>query len=177
MSTTTIEQRIPTGTYVGDPIHSSFGFAVKHNGVSLFRGAFEEVEAKLEDGVLEGTVKVESVKTPIADLKSHLLAADFFDAASHATIAFRSREIRASEDGRVEVDGELTIRGKSLPVTAKGSYAEGVGMAGNEVLGFDLQANIDRRDYGLNWQAPLPNGGDGLGWDVRLEVHLELRRA
>lgn len=177
MSTTTIEQRIPTGTYVGDPIHSSFGFAVKHNGVSLFRGAFEEVEAKLEDGVLEGKVNVESVKTPIVDLKNHLLAPDFFDAASHSTIEFRSSEIRAFEDGGVEVDGELTIRGTTLPVSAKGTYAQGVGMAGNDVLGLDLQASIDRRDYGLSWQAPLPNGGDALGWDVRLEVHLELQRA
>lgn len=174
---TTIEQQIPTGTYVADPVHSSFGFAVKHNGVSLFRGAFEEVDAKLEDGVLVGTVKVDSVKTPIADLKSHLLAPDFFDAASHSQIEFRSSEIRASEDGSVELEGELTIRGVTRPVRASGTYAQGIGLAGKEVLGFDLQASIDRRDYGLSWQAPLPNGGDALGWDVRLEVHLELQGA
>ena len=54
--------------------------------------------------------------------------------------------------------------GRSRP---PGTFAQGLGLAGKEVLGFDLQASIDRRDYGLNWQAPLPNGGDALGWDVR----------
>jgi polyisoprenoid-binding protein YceI len=177
MSTTTIEQGVPTGTYVADPVHSSFGFAVKHNGVSLFKGHFEDVEAKLQDGVLEGSAKVDSVATPIADLKSHLLAADFFDAASNPTIGFRSSEIRVAEDGSAEIDGELTIRGKTHPVTARGRYAQGVGLQGKDVVGFDIEAQIDRRDYGLSWQAPLPNGGDALAWDVRLDVHLELQRA
>lgn len=171
---TTVEQGIPTGTYHGDPVHSSFGFAVKHNGVSLFRGSFDDVQAKLEDGVLEGRANVESVKTPIADLKAHLLAPDFFDATAHPTIAFRSNDIRLGGDGSVEVDGELTIRGTTRPVLARGGYAHGIGIAGKEVLGFDLEASIDRREYGLNWQAPLPNGGDALGWEVKLEAHLEL---
>lgn len=177
MSTTTIEQGIPTGTYLADPVHSSFGFAVKHNGVSLFKGTFEEVQAKLEDGVLEGSATVESVKTPIVDLKGHLLAPDFFDASAHPAIAFRSSDIRVGEDGRVELEGELEIRGVTRPVKAQGTYAQGLGMAGKEVLGLELHASIDRRDFGLNWQAPLPSGGDALGWDVRLEVQLELQRA
>jgi polyisoprenoid-binding protein YceI len=177
-TTSTIERSIPTtGTYVADPIHSSFGFAVKHNGVSMFRGQFEQVQARLEDGVLYGAVAVDSVKTPIADLKGHLLSGDFFDADRHPAIEFRSSEIRAAADGSVEVDGELTIRGVTRPVTARGSYASGVGMQGSEVLGFDLHASIDRREFGLSWQAPLPSGGDALGWEVRLEVHLELGRA
>jgi len=71
MSTTTTIQRVPVGTYTVDPVHSSFGFAVKHNGISLFRGQFEQVDARLEDGALTGTVQVESVKTAIADLKGH----------------------------------------------------------------------------------------------------------
>jgi polyisoprenoid-binding protein YceI len=81
-----------------------------------------------------------------------------------------------ADDGTVEVDGELTIRGVTRPVTAKGSYAAGVGLSGAEVAGFDLEVRIDRREYGLNWQAPLPNGGDALAWDVRIEAHLELVR-
>jgi polyisoprenoid-binding protein YceI len=173
MSSTTI-QRVPTGTYAADPIHSTFGFAVKHNGVSLFRGQFEQVDAKLEDGVLVGTAQVDSVKTAIPDLKGHLLSPDFFDAAATPTVEFRSRELRIGDDGSLELDGDLTIRGVTRPVTAVGSYASGIGLSGAEVVGFDLEARIDRRDYGLNWQAPLPSGGDALAWDVRLEVHLEL---
>jgi polyisoprenoid-binding protein YceI len=176
MSTTTIQQ-IPAGTYTVDPVHSTFGFTVKHNGVSKFRGQFEQVDATLEDGVLIGAAQVESVKTAIPDLKGHLLSPDFFNVAEAPTITFRSNDIRIAEDGTVEVDGDLTIRGIAKPVTAIGTFASGVGISGAEVAGFDLEATIDRRDYGLNWQAQLPKGGDVLGWDVTLQVHLELAKA
>jgi polyisoprenoid-binding protein YceI len=176
MSTTTI-QHVPAGTYNLDPVHSTFGFAVKHNGVSTFRGQFEQAEAKLEDGVLTGTARVESVKTAIPDLRGHLLAPDFFNAEETPTIAFRSTDVRIADDGGVEVDGELTIRGVCEPVTATGTIATGESFRGDEVVGFDLEAKIDRRTYGLDWQAQLPSGGDVLAWDVVLEVHLELAKA
>jgi polyisoprenoid-binding protein YceI len=173
MSTTTIQQ-VPAGTYGLDPVHSTFGFAVTHNGVSKFRGHFEQADARLENGVLTGTAQVDSVKTAIPDLKAHLLSPDFFNAEATPTINFRSTDIRVGDDGNVEVEGELTLRGVSKPVTATGSIATGTGLSGAEVVGLDLEATIDRREYGLNWQAPLPNGGDALAWDVKLEVHLEL---
>jgi polyisoprenoid-binding protein YceI len=170
-------QQVPSGTYSLDPVHSSFGFAITHNGVSQFRGQFEQVDARLENGTLIGTAQVESVKTPIPDLKQHLLSPDFFNAAETPTVTFRSRDIEITGDGGVEIEGELTLRGVTAPVTATGSYAEGSGISGDEIIGFDLEARIDRRDYGLNWQAELPKGGEVLGWDVKLEVHLELRKA
>ncbi len=98
MSTSTIE-RAPAGTFTLDPVHSTFGFAVKHNGISTFRGQFEQVDAKLEDGVLIGKAQVESVKTAIPDLKTHLLSPDFFDAA-------------AEPDDRVSLDGYQGRRGR-----------------------------------------------------------------
>jgi polyisoprenoid-binding protein YceI len=176
MSTTTIQQ-LPAGTYTVDPVHSTFGFAIKHNGVSTFRGQFEQVDARLEDGVLVGVAQVESVKTAIPDLKGHLLSPDFFNAAETPTVEFRSTDIRVADGGEVEVDGELTIRGITKPVTAKGTFGSGIGISGGEVVGFDLEAAVDRREYGLNWQAELPNGGEVLGWDVTLEVHLEFAKA
>lgn len=176
MSTTTI-QEVPAGTYTSDPVHSTFGFAIKHNGVSTFRGHFEQVDAKLEDGALTGVAQVDTVKTAIPDLKAHLLSPDFFNAEQTPTITFRSTEIRIDDGGQVEVDGELTIRGITKPVTATGTIAHGTGISGAEVVGFDLEASIDRREYGLNWQAELPKGGEVLGWDVVLEVHLELPEA
>jgi polyisoprenoid-binding protein YceI len=174
--TTTIQQ-VPSGTYTLDPVHSTFGFAVRHNGVSTFRGQFEEADARLEDGVLVGTAQAESIKIPIPQLKDHLLSPEFFDVANAPTVTFRSSGIRIADDGSVEVEGELTIRGVSRPVTAAGKFAAGIGIAGNEVVGLDLEATIDRREYGLNWQAPLPSGGDALAWDVVLQVHLELGKA
>lgn len=175
MSTTV--QQIPTGTYNVDPVHSSFGFAIKHNGVSTFRGQFEQVDATLEDGVLVGTAQVESVKTAIPDLKQHLVSQDFFNAAETPTITFRSGDIRVAGDGSLDLDGELTIRGITKPVTATGSYASGIGISGAEVVGLDLETTIDRRDYGIAWQAELPKGGQVLAWDVKIEVHLELVKA
>jgi polyisoprenoid-binding protein YceI len=176
MSTTTIQQ-VPAGTYDLDPVHSTFGFSITHNGVSKFRGQFEKVDARLEEGVLVGTAQVDSVKTAIPDLKQHLLSPDFFDAAQTPTVTFRAGDIRIADEGTVDLHGELTIRGVTKPVTAKGSVASGVGISGAEVVGFDLEATVDRRDYGLNWQAELPKGGEVLGWDVGLEVHLELVKA
>jgi polyisoprenoid-binding protein YceI len=166
--------RVETGTYRLDPIHSSFGFAVKQNGVSTFKGHFENVDATLDDGVLTGVAQVESVKTALPQLKEHLLAPEFFNAAESPTISFRSTAIALNGDGSAEVRGELTIRGVTKAVTARGTYGLGKNMRDVEVLGFDLEARVDRRDYGLNWQSPLPSGGDALAWDVTLEAHLAL---
>lgn len=176
MSTTTIEQ-VPAGTYNVDPVHSTFGFAIKHNGVSTFRGQFEQVDAELQDGVLTGTVQVDSVKTAIPDLKGHLLSGEFFNAEETPTITFRSAEIRIGDGGSVEVDGNLTMRGETKPVTAHGTIAQGQNITGAEVVGLDLATTVDRRDYGINWQAQVPSGGDVLAWDVTIEVHLELVKA
>jgi polyisoprenoid-binding protein YceI len=175
MSTTV--QQVPAGTYNVDPVHSTFGFAVKHNGVSTFRGHFEQVDATLEDGVLVGTAQVDSVKTAIPQLKDHLVSPEFFNVAEAPTITFRSTDIRVAEDGSAELDGELTIRGTTKPVTATGTFGTGQNMMGAEVVGLDLSTTIDRRDFGLNWQAPLPNGGEAVAWPVTLEVHLELAKA
>jgi polyisoprenoid-binding protein YceI len=176
MTTTTLQQ-VAAGTYNVDPVHSSFGFAIKHNGISTFRGQFQEVAATLEDGVLTGTAQVESVSTPIPPLKEHLISPEFFNASETPAIAFRSADIRVAEDGAAVLDGELTIRGVTRPITARGTYGAGQNMAGADVVGFDLEATIDRRDYGLDWQAQLPSGGNVLAWDVTLQVHLELLKA
>lgn len=176
MTTATLQQ-VPTGTFKLDPVHASFGFTVKHNGVSTFRGQFEQVDASLQDGVLSGIAQVNSVKTAIPQLGEHLLSPEFFNASETPTITFRSSEIRLGEDGSAEVDGELTIRGATKPITAKGTYGHGAGLGGGQVVGFDLQTSLDRRDYGLHWQAPLPRGGEALGWEVSLQVHLELTEA
>jgi polyisoprenoid-binding protein YceI len=175
MSTTA--QQVPAGTYNLDPVHSTFGFAVRHNGISTFRGQFEQVDATLEDGVLVGTAQVDSVKTAIPELKAHLVSPEFFNADQTPTITFRSTDIRVAGDGTAQVDGELTIRGVTKPVTATGTLAAGQNMRGSDAVGLELEAKIDRREYGLNWQAELPKGGDVLAWDVVLEVHLELLKA
>lgn len=180
MSATAITT-IPAATYAGDPIHSTFGFQVRHNGIQLFRGSFDDVAVSLtSDGEalsIEGTAKVDSIVVRIADLKGHLLSDDFFAADKHPEIAFRSSAVRV-EDENVEVEGELTIKGITNHVVAKGTLTGPVtGLAGAPVLGLALETVVDRTQYGLTWNADLPGGGKALGNDVKIVVEAELVKA
>jgi polyisoprenoid-binding protein YceI len=172
MSTTA--QQIPAGTYAVDPVHSSVGFGVKYNGLATFRSGFDKFDAQLADGVLTGTADVTSVTVDEPNFKGHLLTEDFFNAEATPTVTFRSTDIRVADDGTAEVDGDLTIRGVTKPVTAKGNFAAGADPFGNERVAFELSTKVDRREYGLVWQNQLPTGGDSLAWDVNLVVELQL---
>jgi polyisoprenoid-binding protein YceI len=169
---TTLEQ-VPTGTYAVDPVHSSIAFGVKYN-IGTFRSSFGEVDAELSDGVLTGSATVRSISIDQSRFKQHVLASDFFDAEASPEIMFRSTEIRPAADGTVEVDGELTIRGVTKAVTATGTYSSGPDAFGNHRAGFEIETTIDRREFGLNWQNPLPNGKDSLAWEVVISVDLQL---
>jgi polyisoprenoid-binding protein YceI len=169
MSTTA--QQIPTDTYTVDPVHSTIGFGVKYNGLATFRSTFEKFDAQLADGVLTGSAEVSSIAVEEPNFKGHLLAADFFNAEVTPTVTFRSTDIRANDDGTVEVDGELTIRGATKPVTATGNFAAAYG---NERIAFELSTTVDRREFGIAWQNELPTGGDAVAWDVTLVVDLQL---
>jgi polyisoprenoid-binding protein YceI len=178
MSTQTIQQQIPTGSYTVDPIHSSIGFAVTHNGVSTFRSGFAGYEARLTGGDaprLEGTVDVASVEVSEEALKGHLLSPDFFDAERHPRLRFESSELDVSEDGTATIRGELEIRGEKHQVEASGRLAQlGADLVGKARVGLSLAATVDRRDFGLDWNAELPNGGEALDYEVNIAVELEL---
>jgi polyisoprenoid-binding protein YceI len=168
---------VPVGTWRADKVHSTIGFEVEHM-VSTFRGRFEEYDARLVDGRLIGTVAVPSVKVYDENLEAHLQSPDFFDAQLHPELRFESRELQIDEDGSVTLDGELTIKGTTNDVTAKGRYVHvEADMTGGERIGLQLEATVDRREFGLNWNAPLPKGGVVLGNDVTLVVALELVKA
>src|SRR5918994_4536391 len=94
-----------SGPYTADPVHSSFAFAVRYQGVSLFKGTLDEVDATLVDGKLEGSAKVESIsiRTP-EQFRAHVLSAEFFDAADHPTVDFRSNDVDLGEDGTAKVE-------------------------------------------------------------------------
>ena len=167
------------GTYVLDPIHSSASFAVKHMIVSTFRGRFEDYDATLvagEDGTLRltGRVAADSIVVKDPNLGAHLQSPEFFDAERHPELRFESSEIRPDGD-EVVVDGELTIKGITKAVEARGTI-EGPAVTFGDVnkIGLSLEAIIDRTEFGLNWNAPLPKGGFALANDVKLIVELEL---
>lgn len=178
MSTTTIEREIPAGTWAVDPVHSSVTFAVTHNGVSTFRSGFESYEARLSGGEqpsLAGTVDVGSVEIDEAQLKGHLLSPDFFDAERFPQIRFRSTELSVGEDGSLRLLGELDIRGETREVEASGKFGQiGAGLDGAPRVGLSLAATVDRRSFGLDWQAELPGGGEALDYAVSIAVELEL---
>jgi polyisoprenoid-binding protein YceI len=164
------------GTFNADPVHSSFGFAVKYQNVSNFRGTLGEVAATLVDGKLEGSAKVESISivTP-EQFRAHVMSADFFDVENYATVDFTSTDVDLADDGTAKVTGDLTIRGVTKPVTATGSWqAPSQDAFGNTRAHLQLEVTIDRTEFGLNWNMPLPSGGDALANDVTLTVDIAL---
>ena len=178
MSTQTVKQRVPAGTYVVDPVHSSIAFAVEHNGVATFRSGFGSYEARLFGGDaprLEGTVDVASIEIDEEQLKGHLLSPEFFDAAHHPQLSFESSDLSVAEDGSVRLYGELEIRGEAREVEANGKFGRlGADLGGNGRIGLSLAATVDRRSFGLDWNAELPGGGEVLDYEVSIAVELEL---
>lgn len=182
MSPTTTDQPLATGTWSIDKIHSHVGFAVKHMVVATFRAHFEDYDGALTVGengepALRGTVRADSIVVKDENLAAHLRAPDFFDTERYPEIGFVSGAINVGEQGELEVEGDLTIKGHTHRVTARGSISgPHTDLAGNDKLGVELEAVIDRRDYGLDFNAELPKGGYAVANDVRLDVSLELVR-
>ena len=177
MSSTTQTTAIPTGTWTLDPVHSSIGFAVRYSGIGTFRGTFEDFDAKLVDGTLEGVARVASVKVDDENLAGHLQSPDFFDAEQYPELRFVSKSIERNGD-RVSIDGDLTLRGVTKPVEITGTVTGPLENAyGQQRIGFDLETTINRQDYGITWNMELPGGGQALGDDVTITANLALVQA
>jgi polyisoprenoid-binding protein YceI len=182
MSTTTeTRTALPAGTWNLDPVHSQVGFSVGYL-VGTFRGSFSPVSASLavgEDGSakLEGSANVADVKLQDSNLIGHLQSPDFFDAERNPTLSFSADSIRRSGE-QVEVDGELTMRGVTKPVTFTGTLSDPIEDAhGNQRIGLTLDGEVDRTDYGINWNMPLPTGKKALADEVALSAELYLVKA
>lgn len=170
-----------SGGYRADEDHSWFEASIEHMGVGPFKARFADVEATLSvgpDGLgLEGRAAVESIsiRNP-PEFREHVLnGGDFFDASRYPVIRFTSTATELLEGDQISVQGELTIRDTTKPITASGTYRKPVvDPFGRTRSSIDLRTTIDRREFGLDWQMPRPDGGDSLGWDVTIAVHLEL---
>ena len=176
MSTITeIRTALPAGTWQLDPLHSTVGFSVRHMVVANFRGGFGTFDVTLDESGLRGTVDVASVSVSEPNLNGHLLSPDFFDAERNPQLSFRSTAIRVSGD-ELDIDGELTLKGVTRPVTITGTVSGPVTHAfdGSSRLGLELKTVVDRTAFGLDWNAPLPTGGFAVGNDVKLQAELEL---
>ena len=178
MSTDTVNQKVPTGVWTVDPVHSSVTFAVTHNNVATFRSGFESYEATLTGGdeaQLVGTVDVQSVDIDEAQLKGHLMSPDFFDTERHPKLTFTSSSLEIAYDGTVRLAGDIEIKGQVREVEATGRFGElPANLGGNPRVALSLATAVDRRDFGIEFNADLPNGGQVLEWEVAINVDLEL---
>jgi polyisoprenoid-binding protein YceI len=177
MSTETVNQQIPAGTWTVDTVHSAIQFAVVNNSIATYRSGFNDYSATLTGGEqprLEGTVEVAGIDIDEPQLKGHLLSPGFFDAEQYPQFKFSSTELVVEDDGTVRLEGELEIHGQTRRVQATGKFGKiGADLGGGERVGLSLAAAIDRRDFGIDFDAQLPSGGNVLEYEVGINVELQ----
>lgn len=164
-----------------DTVHSHVGFSVKHMMIATVRGQFKSYSGtfrldpkEFTRSSFEGEVDVASIDTGNADRDNHLRTNDFFDAPSHPKITFKSTGIEAKGEGEYTVHGDLTIRDVTKPValdvefhgTSKNPY-------GKTVAGLSARGTINRKDFGVNFNALLETGGVAVSEKVKLELDVE----
>lgn len=165
-----------------DNVHTHIGFSVKHMMVSTVRGQFKQYRASInldpEDfarSTFEADIDVTSIDTGVAQRDEHLRTSDFFDAASFPTIHFASRRIEPKGDGEFLVHGDITLRGVTQPITLEVEF-HGVSKNpyGQTVAGLSARGSLNRKDFGVSYNAVLEAGGVAISDKVKLEVDAEL---
>jgi polyisoprenoid-binding protein YceI len=172
MSTIQQETGVPTGTFNADTVHSSVGFEVPY-AVATFSGTVNDFEATLADGTLSGSARIASIQVKEENLQAHLLSPEFFDAERHPELTFSGELARYGD--KAEVTGEITIKGITRPVVLTGTVTgPAVDHFGKTRVGLTLQATIDRTEFDINWNMPLPSGEPALSNQVTLKADLTL---
>lgn len=175
---TTATTQLPTGTWAIDPVHSSVNFSVRHLVVSKVRGGFDEFSGAItvaEDGTpsVSAEIAVGSVNTRNEQRDAHLKAADFFDTETFPTATFVSTAVRPDGDNYV-LDGDFTLKGVTRPISLALEF-NGVnpGMGHGEVAGFEASVVLNRKDFGISFDAPLETGGAVVGDKVTITLEIE----
>jgi polyisoprenoid-binding protein YceI len=169
-----------TGTYTIDPVHSRIGFVARHAMVTKVHGSFDEFEGSgyfdAENPAasrLELTIHAESIDTRHPDRDAHLRSNDFFDMEKYPTITFVSTAVEQTSDDTFRVTGDLTVKDVTKPITIDFEYGgAAVDPFGNHRIGFEGTANINRKDWGVNWNAVLEAGGLLVSDKVTLEFDI-----
>lgn len=178
---TTTPTAVPTATWQIDPVHSSIGFAVRHLGVSTYRGSFAGASGTIATSAgglseVAGEVELANVVTSDANLTGHLQSPDFFDAARHPRATFRSTSIDQAGDD-LTIDGELTLRGVTRAIVLRGELVSvATDPYGNEKIGVEVSGAIDRSAFGITWNVPLANGALTLAESVKLTLAVQAVR-
>jgi polyisoprenoid-binding protein YceI len=181
MSTTT--QAIPgyvTGTWTIDPVHSEVGFSVRHMMVSKVRGKFTSFEGSVTtgenilDSSVTATVDLESIDTGNGDRDNHIRSADFFEVEANKTMTFTSTGIR-EDGGEYKLDGDLTLKGITKPVTFDVEVnGFGPDAYGGTRSGFSATTTINRKDFGVDFNATMEAGGLVVADKVTVQLEIEL---
>lgn len=167
--------------WVLDPAHSLIEFSVKHMMIANVKGRFSGVEgviyADLPDlttAEIEVTVDAASINTAEPQRDQHLRSADFFDVEQYPRLTFKSKKIERAGGGEYKLTGDLTIHGVTKEVVFDATFeGQGKDPWGNERAGFSAETKIDRKDFGLQWNAVLETGGILVGDQVKISVQIE----
>jgi polyisoprenoid-binding protein YceI len=173
-----------TGTYTVDPSHSRIGFVARHAMVSKVRGSFNEFEGtgyfdaeNPANSRLELTIKAASVDTRNPDRDAHLRSNDFFDMERYPKITFSSTRVEQVDAENYRITGDLTMKGVTRPVTVDLEYTgTSIDPYGNERIGLEGKATVNRKDWGINWNAALEAGGVLVSEKVTLEFEVSAIR-
>jgi polyisoprenoid-binding protein YceI len=184
MSTPTVPDSL-TGTYTVDPVHSRIGFVARHAMVTKVRGSFNEFDGSGHFDVsnpanskLQLTIKAASIDTRNADRDAHLRSNDFFDMDTYPEITFSSTSVEQTGDVRYRVTGDLTIKGVTRPVAFELEYTgSAVDPYGNQRIGLEGTTSVNRKDWGVNWNAALEAGGVLVSENVTLEFDVSAIRS
>ena len=168
-------------TYAIDPAHSRLSFIVRHMGFSKVRGSFKRFEGvvRIKPGDLstleaEGTVHTDSVTTSDEKRDAHLRSADFFEVEKYPTISFRSTEVRDVKGDSFTVVGDFSLHGVNTQIELQGTFlGEGIDPWGSTRIALEAETRLNRKDYGLNWNAVLESGGFLVSDDVQIALELQ----
>ena len=168
--------------WVLDPTHSEIGFKVKHMMMTNVNGSFNqfnlEVENSTEDFItaqIHFALQLASIDTSNEQRDGHLLSADFFDAENHPEMVFKSTEISQTDVHDYQIKGDLTIKDITNPISLKAEFG-GISKDpwGNEKAGFSVEGKINRKDFGLTWNAVLESGGVLISEEVKIYAEIQL---
>lgn len=168
------------GTYALDASHTHVGFSVRHLMVSKTKGRFADFAGTITiaEDPLESSVEVE-IQVPSVDTRDetrdgHLKSADFLDADAFPTITYRSTKVNPAGKGTWKVEGDLTVRGVTLPVPLEVTFEGGAKDPwGGARIGFTARTELDRDDFGLTWNQTLETGGVLVGKQVKIDIEAE----